>query len=303
MDQRTMELVLKYYRKKYCLSQEEVCDGLCSVATLSRLEQGEREIDSLLGQALLGRLGKEVTLFETILNEEDLGLWKVRTAIENDVKKNEYEAAKEKIGEYRKIMPETELVHEQFCLYQESLMMEEKNEPTEQLCETLERAVRLTISDFGTETRKKRLYSPIEIEMIRLLFHYDFSKENISERELLKVLDYVETYYSGQKMEQTGTKILLELIFLHKRRGDHQRIMLYTDKAIDFISRGTGFFYLADLYFLRAKTRGELFLKKSAEECKIAYNLYLLEEKKNKAEEVKIFCEEVLKCPITEPVM
>lgn len=98
MDQRTMELVLKYYRKKYCLSQEEVCDGLCSVATLSRLEQGEREIDSLLGQALLGRLGKEVTLFETILNEEDLGLWKVRTAIENDVKKMNTKLQKKKLG-------------------------------------------------------------------------------------------------------------------------------------------------------------------------------------------------------------
>ena len=94
MEQRTMEIVLKYFRKKYNLSQEEICEGICSVTTLSRLEQGNREIDSLLGQTLLGRIGKEVTLFETMLNEADFELWKIRTEIEDYVEKNQFKAAK-----------------------------------------------------------------------------------------------------------------------------------------------------------------------------------------------------------------
>lgn len=52
---------------------------------LSRLEQGSREVDSLLGQTLLGRIGKEVTLFETILSEQDYELWKMREQIEKFV--------------------------------------------------------------------------------------------------------------------------------------------------------------------------------------------------------------------------
>ena len=71
MEQKTMGVVLNYYRKKYKLRQEDVCSGICSIATFSRLEQGYREIDSLMGELLLGRIGKEVTLFETLLNEED----------------------------------------------------------------------------------------------------------------------------------------------------------------------------------------------------------------------------------------
>lgn len=42
MEQKTMEVVLKYYREKYHLRQEDICRGICSVTTLSRLEQGSR---------------------------------------------------------------------------------------------------------------------------------------------------------------------------------------------------------------------------------------------------------------------
>ena len=69
---------------------------LYSIATLSRLEQGYREVDSLLGQALLGRIGKEITLFETILNEEDYNLWKIRHEIEICLEKKQLGKAEEK---------------------------------------------------------------------------------------------------------------------------------------------------------------------------------------------------------------
>lgn len=303
MEQRTMEIVLKYFRKKYNLSQEEICEGICSVTTLSRLEQGNREIDSLLGQTLLGRIGKEVTLFETMLNEADFELWKIRTEIEDYVEKNQFKAAKQKIREYRQVMPQEELIHEQFCLYQEALLIIAEKKPLEQLCKTLEKGIKITISDFGEEIDKKRLYSPIEIEMIFLLIHYDDSKENIAEQELLKILDYVEKYYSDRKKEKMGTKIFLELIRHQKRKNDYEKIMLYTEEAIDFISRGTGFHHLADLYFLRAKTREKMaseekeineWIGQAIEEAKLAYHLYEIEDNEKQAEEAAKFYEKLV---------
>lgn len=303
MEQRTMEIVLKYFRKKYNLSQEEICEGICSVTTLSRLEQGNREIDSLLGQTLLGRIGKEVTLFETMLNEADFELWKIRTEIEDYVEKNQFKSAKQKIRKYREVMPQEERIHEQFCLYQEALLIIAEKEPLEQLCKTLEKGIKITISDFGEEIDKKRLYSPIEIEMIFLLIHYDDSKENIAEQELLKILDYVEKYYSDRKKEKMGTKIFLELIRHQKRRNDYEKILVYTEEAIDFISRGTGFHHLADLYFLRAKTREKMFceekenqewIRQSIEECELAYHLYEIEDNEKQAEEAAKFYEKLV---------
>lgn len=39
----TLGIVLSFYRKKEKLPLEKVCDGLCSAATLERIEKGERK--------------------------------------------------------------------------------------------------------------------------------------------------------------------------------------------------------------------------------------------------------------------
>ena len=53
------------------LSQEELCRGICSVTTLSRLEAGERRPDILIFNALLQRLGKSSDYINTILTLEE----------------------------------------------------------------------------------------------------------------------------------------------------------------------------------------------------------------------------------------
>lgn len=312
MEQKTMSVVMNYYRKKYCLNQEDICSGLCSVVTLSRLEAGYREIDSLLCQALLGRIGKEVTMFEIMLNEEDYGLWTIRNKIESDVKKKDFENAKEKILKYRKLMTENEGVHEQFCLYQEALLMIQEKAPLRQLSETLEKGIRITVKNFGEEDHKKQLYNPVEIELILLLFHYDISKSNAAELELLKILKNVTNYYSGKKKEELGTNIYLELIRLKEEKRDYKKIMFYTEEAIQFIGNGMGYHHLADIYFLRAKTRWTVFSErkdwekyqeKCVQECVIAYHLLELEENNKRRNEIVQFCEEKLQCQITEQGM
>jgi len=303
-----MENVVKYYREKYKLSQEEICDGICSITTLSRLEVGIRECDSLLGQTILGRIGREVTLFETILNEEDFGLWKNRTEIEKFVENNQFEEARECIKKYRKIMPQDESVHEQFCLYQEVILLEKEKKPVKEICDVLERAIRLTIRDFETETPRKRLYSPIEIQMIFLLYRYDREKEEILEKELLKIIDYVETYYKDEKKEKIETKIYLELILYQKQKEDNKKTLAYIEKLIKVIAKGTGYQHLKELYFLRARVSlkvsdDETTREKCYKDCQLAYALSEIEEDNESKKEIELFCEEVFECQITEPEM
>ena len=232
MEQKMMEVVLKYYREKYHLRQEDICRGICSVTTLSRLEQGSREVDSLLGQTLLGRIGKEVTLFETILSEQDYELWKMREQIEKSVENNQVKTAKKKIREYRGVMPQDESVHEQYCLYQEARTMIAEKNTGSSLCGILEKGICLTIPEFRKSMEKVRLYSPVEIGMILLLIHYDPSKTEMAEQELLNILAYVSGYQSGGKKEKVSTDIFLELISIQQRKNDYRKIMFYTEKAI-----------------------------------------------------------------------
>ena len=156
---------------------------------------------------------------------------------------------------------------------------------------------------------KVRLYSPVEIEMILLLINYDSPKTEMAEQELLNILAYVSGYQSGSKKEKVSTDIFLELISIQQRKNDYRKIMFYTEKAIQCISEGAGFYHLADIYFLRAKTREKLtpknadknmLLKKAMEECKIAACLYQLEGQDEKARDAEKYGEGLV-CQTTEP--
>lgn len=308
MEQGNMKNIVRHYRRKYNLSQEEICDGICSVTTLSRLEQGNREIDSLLAQTILGRLGKEITLFETILNEEDFELWKIRTQIEKYVENNQFKAARDWIKKYRKIMPRDEFVHEQFCLYQEVILAEKEHKPVKEICDALERGIKLTIPDFEVRITKRRLYSPVEIQMILLLYRYDREKEEILEEELIHVLNYIEIYYKDEKKEKIETKIYLEIIHYQVQKGDDGKILSYIEKLMKVISEGEGFHYLKELYFLRATIKAKKADDRAVKvecikDCQFAYELCKIEEDTKRQKQIEVFCEEVLGCQITEPAM
>ena len=62
---------LLHFREKNKISQIQLCEGICSLTTLSRIEIGEREFDSLISEILLSRLGKAASRYEFVLNEED----------------------------------------------------------------------------------------------------------------------------------------------------------------------------------------------------------------------------------------
>ena len=62
---------IRYYRKKQKVSQADLCRNLCSVATMSRIENGETDTPVMMAQTLLERLGLNVNKFELLLDRDD----------------------------------------------------------------------------------------------------------------------------------------------------------------------------------------------------------------------------------------
>ena len=49
--------IIKEFRLRFNISQEELCDGLCAVSTLSRIESGKQITGRKLIEALFSRMG------------------------------------------------------------------------------------------------------------------------------------------------------------------------------------------------------------------------------------------------------
>lgn len=301
---------MQFYREKYSFRQEKVCSGICSVATLSKVENGNKIIDSLVAESLLGRIGKEVLQFEILLNDNDYQLWRIRQEILRAVSSNKYGEARKLLTDYRKKMPE-EGVHEQFCLYHEAQIAIKERGVSNEICEWLYKALKLTKPEIDNQNEENILYNPMEIKLIVQLLHYNYWawEEKDKEDELLRLFRYVENVYSGRQKESTGVEILLELIELALQMEKDLQAIEYIDKAVAVISRGRGIENIAELHFIKAKAIERVYHQSAEwreqegtckEECLMAYHVFDILKQWKEKQKVQKFCEDKLGWQIIE---
>lgn len=287
--------------------------GICSQSTLSRVEQGSRELDSLTSEMLLGRIGREVTRFELILNAEDYYLNQLRIEINENIEEKNYIKAKEKINLYRQHMPAEGKVHEQFCCYMECRILIAQNEITEKLSALLLRAIRYTIPDYLLENCvSRRLYSPVEIELIRMHITYNDRKCECNEVELFLIMDFVTEFYSLKQQEKIEIPLLVDCVKYEIALEKYNRALASIERALDIISVGRSMQYVGELHFLKAQVlscvqnsidKNREWQDECKRECFMAYVVFGVMGKKEEKEEIYKYCLEKLNWQITEQMM
>lgn len=296
----TIGVVLSYYREKYHLPLAEICEGICSATTLFRMEQGYREVDSLVSETLLARIGKQVLEFELLLNEEDYQLFLLRTEMSRRIEEDRYGGIEELLERYRTLMPQKQPVHKQFCSYVEVMCMQKRNAPEDGIATLLKEAIELTKPKYGRNGKKFELYSEVELKLVFLLAKYE-KDEAWKEKELLKMLNFIEKYDSKKVRERIKIHISMELIQVQKIRQDNEKFMEYLDMAIRQIAESRKLTGLAELHFEKAKAMERLFtvkkwekpeekteyIRQYREEIKMAYYTAMITEEKELLAEIK----------------
>ena len=298
----TIGEVLKFYRKKYRFKQSHVCRGICSMSTLSRIEKGNREVDSLTLEALLGRVGKEVLQFEMILNDYDYYLWTLRRQIRKGLKLGKREEVIRLLEEYRENMPEDDDMHIQFLICC-NLQACDSMGKDEKIREAL-KALQCTCPEFSETS----LYNETEIELILFLAHERYTGWEDMEKRLHNIRKLVYKIYSGRRRERICTRILMELIDLNWDRKQYLKVIDYAEEAIEFISQSRSMEYIAELHFIKAKAIAEYYSGQKwntevvlcRNECLMAYYTFDIMNNDEGKSRVEEFCEEKLKWQITK---
>lgn len=298
--------VILYFREKYRLNQSRVCEGICSEMTLSRIEMGEREFESMISETLLSRLGKSADRFEFVLNEDDYHLCELREKIENCIKKHDKADAGRYIAEYEKGCPKEQKLHQQYLLYCRAMLMDMEGGRRKEAVELLHRAIDLTRPDY--RENKRMLFSRLELKIIYQLFLY----ENYEEREIQSLFDFVERMYETEESAKIMVPFLERLVRRYEEQKNYQEMERVADWAIKCILEGRGYHCLADFTFARIRAREQLcdkntdwekHRKKLVEACMNVYYMYMIEDEIQKMEETAKFCEERLQWRITERVI
>lgn len=296
--------MILYYREKNGLTQRQLCRGICTEATICRIETGCREFDSLISETLLGRLGKTADRLEFILNDEDYALNELRGSILAAIRDKKAGYAKTLLKKYEDGMPSEDRLHRQFALFVRGMILEEAGEE-EAAVKNFKEALRLTYAGQEKKRFEMILYSPIEVELIYHLFCHGKQERE----QLFSVFSFMEKLYDTEMKRHYMIPFLLRLLDQYKKDRNLIEIEKICGKAIQILNAGRSYEYLTDFHWEKLKAAEERVRGGKMEEndrkelqvqCKTLYYMSMIEDETNRMREIEEFCREKLGCPIIE---
>lgn len=157
-------------RKSKRYTMVEICTGICSVSTLSRIEAGTKIADFLMTEALLDRMKLSTSEYEFILDGDDYRLYKQREEIKMLIQNKKSTQAAKKLKDYEKennVFP----LHRQFIFIQKALLEQTKKRSKKQeISEMFYNALSITAPDFQQKFDQRKNLSNTELFCISKIF-------------------------------------------------------------------------------------------------------------------------------------
>lgn len=154
--------IIRQRREELGYTQEDLAEGICSVPTLSRIENGERLPTKDHFEMLLQRLGFSESILYNYVDEHTLFLHKLKFKIRQAIILEHFEEAQSLLGNYkRKMDPESHL-EQQFVLLN-GLLASPLSYTVEGRLAQFEAAIRLTCPNYNNEDSVPSILSYEEI--------------------------------------------------------------------------------------------------------------------------------------------
>lgn len=152
-------------RKGY--TQEEVSYGICTPASLSRIENGAQKPGRLILEKLFERLGTENNLFNSFVSKEEMELYlEIQTLIRN-VTDGDLQRIEEQIDIVDRLTKNTSELERQSLFWAKGELATQKYGNNGKAMEYLMKAIQITLPDFdGKNPLRNHLLTFDEITII-----------------------------------------------------------------------------------------------------------------------------------------
>lgn len=300
--QWTVGDIVRRMREEAKIGLEQLSRGLCSVATLSRIEAGEREMDLLLAWRIFQRLGYKIDKYELYATEEELQQWEQRSQMEELASREDTERLACAIQTYRqqwgKRVEENPL-QRQFLAYMQGLLDMQKGD-FQEAKELLEAAAEEIVPSREQMVGNAAL-GEMELEILNALSDiYEHMGEVEKSEKLREML--LENIGREKKRVKIYLKLYTELFCKHARNmmetKGSARTLNAAETCLKILQEEKKTCCLLELLHIQAKCLEDLFQKKGeAKEVMLkswqkAYYIYRLYEKPEEAEKIRKYLEE-----------
>ena len=159
--------MIKLTREAMGITQEELCDTICSVQTLSKIENGKVKVKKATYQQLMEKMGRNGAKDYSVLSTENFDLLDIMVEVDNAIFRKEYEYAEERLTVLKAGLSMDEdinyiYVRESEILIDSGLHRISKEEKLEEL----EELVKLSVPDYKKYIYKAYPFMRTEIVLL-----------------------------------------------------------------------------------------------------------------------------------------
>lgn len=223
-------------RKGY--TQEEVSYGICTPASLSRIENGAQKPGRITLEKLFERLGTENNLFNTFVSREEMELYLAIQTLIRNVTDGDVPKIEEQIDIVEKLTQNTTELERQSLFWAKGALEAQKYGNNKESMEWLIKAIHITLPDFnGKDPLRNHLLTFDEITIINsIAVRYAENDDLLIAIQLdMWLKEYMENKIVDGRMKTT--KYPMILYNLSDWFGDmkcHNEALKMADEGIDF---------------------------------------------------------------------
>ncbi len=267
MDLYIIGKMIKEFRERRRISQEDLCDGLCAVSTLSRIETGKQLPNRKLTEALMGKLGVAVAGNDIVMTQIEIRRWNIELAVTERI------LAEDKnfgymLEEYEQLGNMDILEEQQLLFFRMMLGFMNGKKPPQLLEESIV-ALRLTFPDFEYKhIPGNRLFTKTEM---LLMNNIAVDAHNIVDSEYaINLLEYLLEYYKTKEVDSESIAknlppILFNLANWNGLAGQFKKMLKYSEEGLTTCRRCNRFAQVPYCIFNKGWALGKM---KYIEDCK-----------------------------------
>lgn len=256
--------LLKELRKEAQRTLQNAASGIMSATDLSKLENGERDIEYLLLETLFESFGKCIDKLELAVTQEEYELLELRAQIETALEKKDTDSAGHLIAVYKKQADLEKAIHLQYLKTVQILNEETEMEREQNILEGLEDVLKLTFND---ESKGKRYPFHQEFYLIYMILYL---KWKLGCPQICTETKRLEAYVSSIcQDEETKVKIYPQCAWLLGKmlyaEEKYQESYSFAEKGLMSLRKTGGLQWMEELLLLKEECEEALGMREEAE--------------------------------------
>ena len=208
------EMILQT-RESLGYSQEELCYGICSTSSLSRIENGTQVPGRRVFDALMQRMGISVSIYSSFVSRREMEIYRLIQVLAWKMENHDWEETDRLIARLEEMTKGTGGLERQYLLFAKACRKKREGAEPEEVLLALLAAIHLTMPDYTEQTSiKNRLLTFDEITVLNSIavLYDEMGRHEESLRLLYELKRYLEEHVMDESEKAKKYPMILNNI-------------------------------------------------------------------------------------------